>query len=245
MSEEKYDLNESAKGIGQLYPVLVDKKGRTIDGFHRLQANPSWRIQPLDHIDTDEKLLLARCVANWHRRQVGREEKTEWINGLAKIYKEQGLKIEGKHGNNEILDKLVEVLGLNFRTIRQYLVEDFKQRENLPPIQKPSVPASQRIESTLGKDYVERYREEVLAEEKPKIKQQIREELLESPEFRLEAIHKDREEMVKQHTEERGVPQIWKVEKIDEGLLVIEGHGVDPHTSGRGEEVRGAVFAGK
>ena len=76
MSE--YDLKKSTK-IGQLYPVLVDAKGNIIDGLHRQEADPSWRTEKIPEIDTEEKLLIARCIANWHRRPISREEKEQWI----------------------------------------------------------------------------------------------------------------------------------------------------------------------
>jgi len=179
MSE--YDLKKSEK-IGQLYPVLVDAKGNVIDGFHRLEADPNWRREKIAEIDTEENLLTARCVANWHRRQVSREEKQKWINGLAKIYKKQGLKISvgGEH-KNEIVEKIVEVTGLHVTTLREYLSSEFKQepKEYLQEVQMPRVPASQRIETTLGKDYVKRHREEVEQELRPRLEREIREKIVE------------------------------------------------------------------
>lgn len=226
--EERYDLNESAKGIGQLYPVLVDKKGRVIDGFHRLQADPKWRVQPLDHIDSDEKLLLARCIANWHRRQVSREEKAEWINGLAEIYKKQGLKVSPI---NEVKAKIMDGTKFAERTISRYLSSEYKAEFSLGLREgrEPRVPASQVIEKQFeterkgyGKQLVERHREEVLAEEKPKIEQQVKAELLASPKFREEVFKRDLEERYEKAKEERGVDQIWDVQKIDEAQDVID-----------------------
>ena len=79
MSEE-FDLAESKKFIGQLYPVLLSKDEKVIDGYHRLDVDPEWRTEVLKHIDTEEKILLARCIANWHRRVVSRSEKEVWLN---------------------------------------------------------------------------------------------------------------------------------------------------------------------
>lgn len=78
MSEaENYDLKKSTTVIGQLYPVLVAKDGDVLDGVHRSQANRNWKRLTLQHIDTEEKKLIARLVANFHRRQVSKLEKEE------------------------------------------------------------------------------------------------------------------------------------------------------------------------
>ena len=37
------DLERSEKTIGQLYPIWRDARGRVIDGYQRLDANPKWR----------------------------------------------------------------------------------------------------------------------------------------------------------------------------------------------------------
>ena len=74
--------------------------------------------------------MLARLIANFHRRQVSREEKEEWINGLAKIYREQGLRVSliKRDGiENQIKHKIMETTGLSEVTISRYLHEEFKQ----------------------------------------------------------------------------------------------------------------------
>ena len=175
MSE--YDLKTSKK-VGQLYPVLVDAKGNIIDGIHRLEADPKWRKEKIPEIDTEEKLLVARCVANWHRRQVSREEKEEWINSLARIYKKQGLKVE--RNKNEIKLKIAEVAGLNPDTVLMFLRSEFKV-EALPHQKKGYVtkPASTVIEHQLGERVVERHREEVEQQLRPKIEREVRERIIE------------------------------------------------------------------
>jgi hypothetical protein len=175
MSE--YDLKKSEK-IGQLYPVLVDAKGNVIDGFHRLEADSSWRREKLPEIDTEEKLLVARCVANWHRRQVSGEEKEEWINSLARIYKEQGLSSEGHR--NEIKLKISEVTGLHPDTVLLYLHDKYKGELPYPIEERhPTVLASQRIKKSLGISVVERHREEVEQELRPRIESEVRERIIE------------------------------------------------------------------
>jgi predicted alpha-1,6-mannanase (GH76 family) len=94
-NNQEYDLKKSTKRIGQLYPVLKAADGEILDGCHRLDSDPAWKSMVLENINTPEKKLIARLVANFHRRLVTAEEKTEWINGLAKIYMNNGLKVDG------------------------------------------------------------------------------------------------------------------------------------------------------
>lgn len=206
MSTE-YDLKKSRK-IGELYPVLLSKDGKVIDGFHRLQADPNWGTKRLEEIDSEEKLLIARAVANWHRRQVSGEEKEEWINGLAEVYKKQGLEVRSQSsGKNEIIERIEQVTGLHPSTIQYYLKSEYKQKE--PEHLKETgheykFSARERIESRLGREYVERHREEVEEELRPKIEREIRlttekevSKRLETERHRIEqeAIEKAREEI--------------------------------------------------
>ena len=244
MSE--YDLKKSEK-IGQLYPVLVDAKGNVIDGFHRLKVDPKWRTEKLPEIDTEEKLIVARCVANWHRRQVTREEKEEWINGLAGIYKKQGLKVRSKSGRNEIMAKMMEVTGLSDRAIGTYLKSEYKQE---PPFdidrRQPVIPASKRIEHELGKEYVERHRKEVEQELRPSLEREIRgkieeeikpkvkEELSRDTEFIREAIEKAPEVLptLPEKTIERAKKAVKHVTKemgVKEGIIYTVGEYECPH----------------
>lgn len=239
MSED-YNLKTSEQGIGQLYPVLVDKNGNVIDGFHRLADNPEWRKEKLEHIDSEEKLLVARAVSNWHRRQVSREEKAEWINGLAEIYLKQGYKVgENRRESNEIVSKIAEVTGLTSQTVRIYLSKEFRQTppKNIEDLNVPKIPASERIEHELGEEYVERHRKEVLEQETPKIREQTKKELLKDPDFQervIEEIRKDPNYLPEQDFTEEEImypqPQIVKPsEACPSGVCnlpnVIEGTG--------------------
>jgi len=189
---EEYDLKQSEGTIGQLYPILEAKDGDIIDGLHRERADKNWKRLRLEHIDTEEKKLTARLVANFHRRQVSRGEKEKWINGLAKIYKKQGLKVR-RHRTNEILDKIAQVTGLATDTVREYVTGEFKQIEQARPQQKPRVPASQAIVTATGneeygKRLVERHREEVLVKETPKIEREIKQKLLKDRNFQIRVL---------------------------------------------------------
>lgn len=204
---DEYNLKKSKTTIGQLYPILEDKHGNIIDGFHRAEADPTWKRMKLDHIDSEEKMILARAISNWHRRQVSREEKAEWINGLAKIYQKQGLKVGKDRERNEVINKLIGVLGLSRETIIKYLEDEFRQ-ERVGGVPKGAefVLASQRIETALGQKYVKRHREELLAD----------------PEFRSEAIRKEIQEDYKKRVE-KGTTLILDIEKVkSESQEIIE-----------------------
>lgn len=189
MSED-YDLKKSEKIVGPLYPVILNKDGKVIDGFHRLESDPNWPTLKLDTIDTEEKTLIARPVANWHRRIILRKEKEKWINDLAAFYEKHGLSVRKfvKRGGtgtrvNEIVHKAAEVTGLDESTIRDYISDAYKQMENTPDEQKTRVSAAQVISHygtsnnpDYGKELVARHREEV------------KEELKKDPEFIREAL---------------------------------------------------------
>jgi len=198
---EKYDLKQSEGAIGQLYPILEAKDGEIIDGFHREEVDKNWKRLRLKHVNSQEKKLIARLVANFHRRQVSREEKEEWINGLARIYTKQGLRVSGRRPGsggappNEIEQEIVKKTGLTSYTVRQYLSDEFKQRlpSNIQDIQGPRKPASEVITSITGdRDYgkklVERHREEVLAVEKPKIEREVKQKLLKDSDFQRQIL---------------------------------------------------------
>jgi hypothetical protein len=49
---------------------------------------------------------MARLIANFHRRQITREEKEAWINGLAGLYQKQGLKVSQKVGSAQAINQI-------------------------------------------------------------------------------------------------------------------------------------------
>ena len=122
MSEE-YDLNRSEEKVGQLYPVLRANYGDNpiIDGFHRKHADPEWREVILQEIDTREKYLKARIIANLHRRTVPAHEIRAWINELADhTHTERGVK------PGEISGWIAQETGYAERTVQRYLDEKHK-----------------------------------------------------------------------------------------------------------------------
>jgi len=171
---EEYDLKKSKEGIGQLYPILVAKDGEVIDGLHRQQVDKTWKRVTLEHIDTEEKKLIARLVSNCHRRQVSWQEKEQWINGLAAIYQEQGHGVGNDGLPNVIRNKIVEATGLDRATVNEYLSSNYKQ-EPKGGSTEPRVSASQRIEKQCGKAVVERYRNELLTD--PTFRREVLDEM--------------------------------------------------------------------
>ncbi len=97
---------------------------------------------------------------------------------MAEIYRDQGYKISPR---NEIKKKIMDATGLAENTILHYLQAIYKQSENVPPPSQTKVTATHRVEARLGSEVAERFREEVLAEEKlspeEKLKWQIETDL--------------------------------------------------------------------
>jgi hypothetical protein len=114
--DKQYDLKASLKEIGVLYPALADAEGRIIDGIHRLAADPRWPIFQLTDIKTLEQYLVARVIANMHRRDVPAEEKTKWLDELAE-----------KTGWTP--EKIAKKVGMSPEWVRLYLSDQYKNQE--------------------------------------------------------------------------------------------------------------------
>jgi len=198
MSEDEYNLRESQKAVGQLRPAILSKDGWVVDGLHRLRADPEWRTEKHEDIDTEEKKWIARAHANLARRAVGREEKREIVNNLAKIYAEQGLvidfQVEGQRGGspiNQIYAKVEEVLkgAMSEWSIRRlidprYIQQDMsrvmkkvaeEKRKERPAIERLKSDKYQ-VEERYGPGFVEKLEKEV--------KEEVREELKQDTGFR-------------------------------------------------------------
>jgi len=123
MSFTREDLEKSEKTVGQIYPVLKDKNGKIIDGFHRKRVNPDWKEEK---VDTDDPLRILQIrVACQYRRGVPKEEKQEWVNNCRKILQERGLQ-----GTQQ---EIAEALGLSRQWVTKYdSGEGFVRDERLP-----------------------------------------------------------------------------------------------------------------
>jgi len=122
-TEKEFDYAKSTKIVGQLYPVLKAKNGEIIDGFTRKGAIKFWREEILEHIDTKEKMLVARLVANKCRRIVSVNEVKEWVNELAEMYVQQGTK------PGEISNAIAENTGYAEASIQIYLDPKYKAKQ--------------------------------------------------------------------------------------------------------------------
>jgi len=109
---DEYDLSVSSKSLGKLYPILKDKTGNVIDGFHRQNADPEWPCVTVESVDNPVKLELARLASNFCRREIPESEMQLRISFLIK----NGLKVE------EIADQT----GISKTTIYKYMPKEMK-----------------------------------------------------------------------------------------------------------------------
>lgn len=93
-------LEESYKRIGALYPVLVDKKGKIIDGKHRKKVDPNWKEEVID-VENEKDRLLIEFAANITRREIPREEITKLLDNLAKETGWNSTRIANEIGRSE------------------------------------------------------------------------------------------------------------------------------------------------
>ena len=124
------ELKFSTCKIGQLYPVLVDYYGQVIDGKHRLRADKNWKKVKLEHIRTEKDRLVARIVSNVSRRIVSDEEKKQLLDGLARIFLNEG------YTPGAIAYKIAEATGMSYRWVVKYMpstYKDSKQSERAHP----------------------------------------------------------------------------------------------------------------
>jgi len=118
-------LMNSARLIGQLYPVLVDKQGNVIDGEHRIKADPSWPTVEVQTVFSEEQKIVAKLVANVCRRNVSSTEKTTILRDLGRLYLKQGLK------PSKLAMEISRKTGLTYRWVMKYIPSDFKMRPGL------------------------------------------------------------------------------------------------------------------
>jgi hypothetical protein len=118
-------LKASSERVGRLYPILLDRHGNVIDGRHRLAADENWPKMRLEHVETEEDMLVARLISNVCRRHMPAEEKTEMLGKLGETYLSEGVK-PGK-----IAHKIAEETGMSYRWVMNYLPDKFKARPGL------------------------------------------------------------------------------------------------------------------
>ena len=115
VEEKEYDLRDSIKKVGRLYPVLVDAHGNIIDGYHRLAADPNWPVHKVEEIKDPVQLTIARLVANVCRREVPAEEKTKWLRQIAEL-------------TGWTPKQIAENLPVSYRWVMKYLPDEYKEK---------------------------------------------------------------------------------------------------------------------
>ncbi len=142
---DEYDLKESAKFLGELYPVLLDKNGHAIsDGEHRRRAKVKWHTVRLKQIDSKEKLLAARIAANCARRQVPFGESEKWVNELAERLQNDG----------HLSRTIAKMTGMQDQWVRERLSEKYKALHNARTNQKIAMDTPRFRERKSQKDGV-------------------------------------------------------------------------------------------
>ena len=113
-------LKRSREKVGELLPVLVNKKGFVIDGRHRLAACKDWKREVLDLDELDS--VVARFVANTQRDD-SEEHRAESINDYAKILRkeEPGSKPYTVKSGKTITGRIAEDGCLEIQYVIRYL----------------------------------------------------------------------------------------------------------------------------
>jgi hypothetical protein len=130
------DLRLSAKTVGKLYPVLLDRDGNVIDGKHRLAADESWPKIRLEHVGCERERLLVRLISNVCRRTVSSSEKSDTLARLGRIYLEAGER-PGK-----LAYRIAQETGMSYRWVMKYLPDDLKAR---PGLGGPALPKGREV----------------------------------------------------------------------------------------------------
>lgn len=216
MSEE-YDLKKSVEKIGYLYPVILSADGEPVDGFHRLAADPNWRTEVNENLDSTEKVLKAKLISNKFRRQVSAEEVKGWINELGEIALNDHEIERGK-----ISGWIAEETGYSDNRVRELLEDKYKIITSplgvytKAKIEDDYRPLIIEAEEKLGSEKVERLKEEW--------KPEIREEALKDPQFLKRAartyVKQAHEPLYKQPSEKKELNKSTQLK--DKYLKMVE-----------------------
>jgi len=119
--EKPYYLARSALALGPIYPVILDKDGRVVDGFHRLEENPHWPTEKREWIDTPLKYYVARFIANTFRRDVTMKERREIVAHICEI-----LTSEQEIPKGKMSEVIANLLHISERYARMLLPDKYK-----------------------------------------------------------------------------------------------------------------------
>lgn len=136
------ELKRSYEKFGALYPRLVDKDGRDIDGRHRARVDSKWPTYKLDWVDSEVKREIIALTANVTRREIsgseigGRLGKIATLTGWSprKIASEVGRKYEWvvKYLPQRFKDKLAVKRGKGARSRTSASPNKADSSENAP-----------------------------------------------------------------------------------------------------------------
>lgn len=102
--------------------MLLDKHGIVIDWKHRQVADAKWPKMSLDHMESEEDMLIAMLISNVCRRKVSATGKSEILQELGEIYVKLGVK-----PGTELTRKVSEETCMSYRWIMKYLPGNSKE----------------------------------------------------------------------------------------------------------------------
>lgn len=148
----EFNIPESERKIGQLYPILVDERGNIIDGLHRYDHSPKWDRKVVPWVKTRKDFLIARIHANLHRRSVPKKERVKQFRELADILFAEGVQ------KAKLASTIAELTRFNDDYVRQLLpkrlldskYDSSPARESSTLPQPDSLPDAQVSSTTNG-----------------------------------------------------------------------------------------------
>ena len=184
MSEKDYNLKKSQKVVGQLYPVLLSKDGKVIDGKHRLEQEKDWRVEEHSEIDTEYKYFCARLISNFNRRRMNADEIAIYVNKMAEILWQEGLRARPE--KNSIAQKITDDVGWkSSTTVHVYLDDKYKAKD----FDTSKLRAKRVISKTTP--YTLADAENEFGDEKvSSLKEAIKKELSEDADFIIDTVEK-------------------------------------------------------
>jgi len=109
---KKEDLEESEKCVGQIFPVIKDQHGNTLDGFHRKRVNPNWREITMETKDELHALKI-RIHANIIRRGIEKKEGYDWVQKARKL-------LNPNNPNQLSQRELAKILGVSKTWVQEH-----------------------------------------------------------------------------------------------------------------------------
>jgi hypothetical protein len=125
-------LKETRKIVSEIYPVIISKKtGEVADGNQRLKAHPKWRKEYRDL--TDVQVAIIGLVANSVRRPATRKDYDKCAMRLLKSEGVGDKPYRLKKSGKAIAERISELSGIPYSTIKNNISDRFKQSQNKLP----------------------------------------------------------------------------------------------------------------